>query len=194
MNPLAAIKSAFGKYITFKGRASRSEFWWFFLVVAIVMCAAIFIEVPKFIQAITPFIQSGMPGAELLLVVFSNLFAFFPLMLGWLALTALPSIAVSVRRLHDSNLSGWFYLVSFIPYVGGVIFLYLVARAPRDDDNRFGPSPFDPSPTDRTEPEKPKVVKGPETATRFARRSKPKASKAKYADMLKQRPSMTPQH
>ncbi|MDZ3831226.1 MAG: DUF805 domain-containing protein [Sphingopyxis sp.] len=62
--------------------------------------------------------------------------------LGIFALaTIIPSIAVAVRRLHDQDKSGWFYLLSFIPYVGGIILLVFMCIDGTRGPNRFGPDP-----------------------------------------------------
>ncbi len=66
------------------------------------------------------------------------------LMLLFWAGTLIPSIAVTVRRLHDQDLSGWFYLLVLIPYLGGlVIFVFMCIRGTRGP-NRFGDDPLDP--------------------------------------------------
>ncbi len=187
MGPINAIKSAFSKYITFKGRASRSEFWWFVIVTTLVLFAMLFIELPAFVRGISPQIHENMSEAELTAIFITHFLQFFPLTLGWILLTYLPSVSVTVRRLHDSNISGWFYWTSFIPYIGIFIILYLVSRAPRNDDNRFGPPPFGPAAKTEKAPEKPKVAKVPKTGRRFARKSKPRAGKTKYADLVRPR-------
>jgi uncharacterized membrane protein YhaH (DUF805 family) len=53
----------------------------------------------------------------------------------------LPMLAVSVRRLHDLNRSGWFYLVTFIPFAGGIILMVVMCEDSGRGANRYGPSP-----------------------------------------------------
>ena len=55
--------------------------------------------------------------------------------------TLLPCLGVSIRRLHDRDLSGWWFLISLIPYVGGIIFLILAVMDGTKGPNRFGPDP-----------------------------------------------------
>jgi len=57
----------------------------------------------------------------------------------WLAIL-IPSLAVTVRRLHDSNLSGWWLLISFVPF-GGIVLLVFYILASTPGANRFGPNP-----------------------------------------------------
>lgn len=53
-----------------------------------------------------------------------------------------PNIAVTVRRFHDQDKSGWFYLLSFIPYVGGLIMIIFMCQAGTRGPNRFGSDPL----------------------------------------------------
>ena len=89
-----AISTCFKKYATFSGRASRSEYWWFWLFNFIVSCVAIGID-----QAM---------GAEVVSTIIS---------LGLL----LPNLGVAIRRYHDSNHSGWWLLC---PIVNIVLLFY----------------------------------------------------------------------
>ena len=83
MNFMAAVKSGFSNYITFSGRACRSEFWYFFLFMAIGSAVTILLDGVVF------------PG-----IIYSPLNSIFGLV------TLLPWLAVSVRRLHDADRSG----------------------------------------------------------------------------------------
>jgi uncharacterized membrane protein YhaH (DUF805 family) len=117
-----AVRTCWKKYGDFDGRARRSEFWWWVLFVSIVQVVAAVI-------------------LTLVLVAFQN-FGF----LQWLSVLVfmvivlaliLPSIAVSVRRLHDRDLSGWWYLLGFVPFGGIVLFVWYVLPGTAGD-NRFG--------------------------------------------------------
>ena len=114
--------TAYGKYFTFSGRASRPEFWWFQLWVAILFVAALALDPPE--KSISDINDSG--GAVYDLVVLLHLF---------------PLLAVSVRRLHDINKSGWYSLLGLIPLVGLVVLLVWHAKRGSDGDNRFGSAP-----------------------------------------------------
>ena len=57
--------------------------------------------------------------------------------------TFIPSIAVGARRLHDTNKSGWFQLLWFVPILGWIVMVYLLAQDGDNNDNRFGPPSSD---------------------------------------------------
>lgn len=117
-----AINSGFSKYVTFSGRASRSEYWWFHLFYLICLGGVI---------ALAPvMIQSGFLGA---LYGFTAIAVY----LGFI----LPSISVGVRRLHDKNLSGWLYLIIFVPF-GSFALLILFMLKGTDGPNEHGPDPL----------------------------------------------------
>lgn len=125
------------KYATFSGRASRSEYWWFVLFIMIVAL------VLSGIMMIGMNFTTGEMGA--LAMIAAGLLGIF--YLGVL----IPSIAVAVRRLHDRNMSGWWYLgfiaLSFIPLVGfvaSIAMLVIFCLKGTDGDNRFGPDPLRP--------------------------------------------------
>lgn len=117
-----AVTRFFRKYATFSGRASRSEYWWATLFLVLV---ALVIWIPGVIVGV----MTGTPGTDAYgraTTTPGPLFAVFAVIgiLFWLAVL-IPGIAVTVRRLHDANLSGWFYLLGLIPSVGGLIVLIL---------------------------------------------------------------------
>ncbi len=111
MNMQTAVKTCFKKFITIKGRASRSEFWWFILVIIIVTLLLRFFGDIQFFRH-NPYLLEIRP--------FST---------AWSLITLPALICVSVRRLHDINLSGWwvlFYYLLFIPSVIVVGILVIV--------------------------------------------------------------------
>ncbi|WP_136657672.1 DUF805 domain-containing protein [Nitratireductor sp. XY-223] len=130
------------KYITFSGRAPRSEFWYFMLFNLLVMLAffvlvLVFGGFGSLVSGDTNALFSG--GIAIIGVLF---------FLYWLAVI-LPSIAVVVRRFHDVNISGWWYLGcvvgGFIPYVGFLATLapYVIAVIKgTEGDNKYGPDPL----------------------------------------------------
>jgi uncharacterized membrane protein YhaH (DUF805 family) len=109
-----AVSSCFSNYATFKGRASRSEFWFFqlfyVLVVLVLMFAPVLLTSPSV----------GLIG--------------FPVVLFGLAL---PFLAVTVRRFHDSNKSGWWLLLYIVP-VGGIVILIFTLLPPTPGPNSYG--------------------------------------------------------
>ncbi|MDT0631476.1 DUF805 domain-containing protein [Rubrivirga sp. S365] len=115
-------------YADFEGRARRKEYWMFYLfsvlvAIAVVVVAVILISI-----------------SESLAIVAGLLY--IALALGLL----LPSLAVAVRRLHDTDRSGWWYLVSLVPFIGGFILLYFMVIEGDAGPNAYGPDPKDPYP------------------------------------------------
>lgn len=104
-----AVKRYFSRYAEFRGHASRSEYWF----------SALFV----FLSAFTLSILASIGGA-----VGSDLAAgFFVVLYIILALgTLVPSIAVAVRRIRDAGFSGWLYLVSLVPFLGGIAVFVLL--------------------------------------------------------------------
>ena len=113
---LAVLKN----YAEFSGRAGRPEFWWFFLFHFIILIV---------LAALGQ--RAGFFNIVYLLYVLGTL---------------IPYFAVSIRRLHDTDKSGWFLLIALIPLVGGIIVLVLLALPGNSDSNRFGPPPPDQPP------------------------------------------------
>lgn len=115
-----SIQTCFKKWRTVKGTASRSEFWFFSLFIALV---AIPLVILFFVTAgNTGDHSSGTAG----LLVFGVLILFY--------ICVLPaSICVTVRRLHDIGKPGTYYFVSFIPYVGSAILLYFLVLPTKED-------------------------------------------------------------
>ena len=116
-----AINSCYKNYVTFSDRAPRSEYWYFFLFNSAVAIVAALIDSMN---------GSGWP--------------FFG-MFYWLSVIAniLPGIAVTVRRLHDANHSGWWLWISFVPLVGAIVLLVWFCTRGTDGTNDFGSDPLE---------------------------------------------------
>lgn len=71
-------------------------------------------------------------------------FLAFVLIMIYLIATFIPALAVSVRRLHDQNKSGWFLLMQLIPWVGGIIIFVFMVSDGTMGSNQYGPDPKDP--------------------------------------------------
>ncbi len=112
---------ALKKYATFSGRSRRSEFWYFVLFYLIIFF------VLAMVDGFTGSFNEDS-GVGLL----SGLFT-----LGLLV----PNLAVTVRRLHDTDRSGWWVLISFVPLVGQIVLIVFLAQNGQTGDNRFGPDP-----------------------------------------------------
>ena len=95
-----SVKTCFQKYVTFKGRARRSEYWWFWLLNLIVSIVTLVLDY-----------KLDMINIEFGIGALSGLYTL---------IVFLPSLAVSVRRLHDTGHSGWYYLLTFIPILGAL--------------------------------------------------------------------------
>ena len=113
--------SALKNYATFTGRARRSEYWFFVLFQIIFMMVAIILDN-----------LLGLTVDGLYYGAFYFLFA--------LALF-IPGLAVAVRRLHDVGKSGWFYVIIFIPIVGAIWLLVLLATDSKPGRNQYGLNP-----------------------------------------------------
>ena len=118
-----AVKSCFNQYCGFKGRASRAEFWWFTLFTYIV-----------------GFVLGFVDG----LLIISTENAFFA-QLGFRGLFSLgvflPALAVTARRLHDTDKSGWWMLL-YLTIIGGiVVFIFTLLRG-NEGSNKYGEDPY----------------------------------------------------
>ncbi len=117
-----AVQKCLSNYVTFSGRAQRSEYWWFVLFAGLSSVAAAILDN---LLGLTSGIEGDGP---------------IQILVG-LALV-LPTISVAVRRLHDIDRSGWWILISLIPIIGFLIFLVFACRRGTDGANRFGPDPL----------------------------------------------------
>jgi uncharacterized membrane protein YhaH (DUF805 family) len=114
MTFVESIKAVLTNYAGFTGRASRSEFWWFYLFTVLV-------------SLVFNVLSGGNAGS------------FFGIVSALVSLALLlPSLAVGVRRLHDIGRSGWFLLFALIPLAGIIILIVWWARAGDVSDNAFG--------------------------------------------------------
>ena len=112
-------------YCNFEGRAPRSEYWWFTLFLALLEIVTSVLD--GFLGTYTVTSSGKMIG-------FINLI--------FLLAILLPSIAVAVRRLHDTDRSGWFYLLIFIPIIGSIVLLVFFVQQGTNGRNRFGDDPL----------------------------------------------------
>jgi len=103
------------RYAKFDGRAGRAEFWWFVLA--------------NFVVYIALAILTQISGIFLILYVVYGL------------ALIVPSIAVAIRRLHDTDKSGWMLLLGLIPFVGFIILLVFYIQEGTAGPNKFGTGP-----------------------------------------------------
>lgn len=148
-----ALKTCFKKYATFSGRARRSEFWWFSVLnwlLSIATYAVVWWKMAKIDEiqgqvAEVMFDEEKMAALTAQADSFDSTFYLLMAVIGIIGLLLLlPSLAVAVRRLHDTGKSGWWLLAMIIPLVNIVIGIMLLIYYLKDSDrnpNKFGPSP-----------------------------------------------------
>ncbi len=106
------------KYAVFSGRATRKEYWIFDLI--------------NFLVCIGLIVLDALTGTT---AGFGVLFGLYVLAM------ILPTLAVSVRRLHDIGRSGWWLPIAFVPLIGGLVLLVFVASESQESANKYGPNP-----------------------------------------------------
>ncbi|WP_323772202.1 DUF805 domain-containing protein [Antarctobacter sp.] len=106
-----ALKLFFSNYINFEGRSNRGELWWAALALFLISLALGLVD--------------AMLGMQLFGAIFS-------------LATLVPGIAIGVRRLHDIDKSGWWYLIILVPIVGALVLIYFFVQKPTPGPNRFG--------------------------------------------------------
>jgi len=115
------------RYADFSGRSRRKEYWMFTLLI-------ILIEV-----VMIGWILAAAAGAQGQMTAMVTL-PFVLLMIVGLALV-IPSLAVTVRRLHDLDKSGWYYFIAFVPLVGAIVLLVFMCTDGTPGPNRYGEDP-----------------------------------------------------
>ena len=116
---------AFVKYADFQTRSTRSEFWWFVLANLIVIFA---INILGGMLAGILDAPGIMIGASAIMVIYA-------------LASFIPNLALTVRRLHDTNRSGWFILLGLIPLIGSIILIVFYAQDTDPQPNKWGPVP-----------------------------------------------------
>ena len=111
------------KYAVFSGRARRKEYWFFVLFNIIIGLALTFID-----------FSTGLYDVESEIGLLSSLYSLAVLV---------PSIAVTIRRLHDTSRTGWWFLIAFVPIIGVIVLLVFMVFDSTPGDNQYGPNPKD---------------------------------------------------
>ncbi|MGO9270806.1 MAG: DUF805 domain-containing protein [Terriglobia bacterium] len=114
---LAALK----KYAVFDGRARQKEFWYFFLFDILILAVLTIVDRLR-----------GTFSREFSLGLYSGLY---------MLAVMIPRLAVTVRRLHDTNRSGWWLLLLFVPVGGAILVLVFCALDSQPGENQYGPNP-----------------------------------------------------
>lgn len=112
----AVVKAIQQNYCNFSGRASRSEFWWFYLFCIVIGWV---INLVFMSSETANYIVSGVFSLALLL----------------------PNLGLAVRRLHDIGKSGWWLFLAFIPVVGIIILIVWWCKDSQMEPNEYGPVP-----------------------------------------------------
>ncbi len=110
---LGALKDGFARYVDFKSRSTRPQYWWWVLWSTLISWGTTFVDLAL--------------GAGLGLLAFLVMF--------------LPSIAVAVRRLHDIGRSGWWYLLIFVPIIGWIALIIFFCQKTDPQSNQWGQPP-----------------------------------------------------
>jgi uncharacterized membrane protein YhaH (DUF805 family) len=113
MSPIDYYVRAFQKYSQFSGRATRAEYWWFYLITVAVSLLLGIVD-------------------EILNTPFGGIYFFASL---------IPTLAIQIRRLHDINKSGWYILLNFVIIIGWIWLLVLNILDSTPGDNKYGPNP-----------------------------------------------------
>ena len=127
MGFMDALTTVFrNKYATFSGRASRSEYWWAYL--------------GYFVIATVLQIFALVGG---IILIDAGQLAILPTLIALVGIVALiiPTIAVSVRRMHDTGKSGWMLLILIIPCIGFILWIVWMVEDGQAHDNAYGPVP-----------------------------------------------------
>jgi uncharacterized membrane protein YhaH (DUF805 family) len=111
-----AVATCLRKYAVFSGRASRSEYWFWVLFRILVLIGLAIVDAVAFSAV---YVLSAIAALALFL----------------------PSLAVSIRRLHDIDRSGWWFFISFVPLVGQIVMLIFLCTPGTRGENRFGMGP-----------------------------------------------------
>lgn len=119
-----AVRSGFDHYVKFDGRASRAAYWWWVLFAFLVEVVANFIDLAL--------------GS-------------YPVVIGLVGLALfLPGLSVSIRRLHDTNRTGWWVLIGLIPLIGFIVLLIFYLQQGDPGENDYGPPPPERQPAPAT--------------------------------------------
>jgi uncharacterized membrane protein YhaH (DUF805 family) len=127
-----SIKTCFAKFVTWQGRATRSEYWWFVLFCFLCQIGAALVD--------------GVLGTAFS-IPDPNTGEAVSLFYGWVYLLValalfLPNLAVLVRRLHDTDHSGWWYWIALVPLIGIIMLLIWLCSRGTAGSNRFGSDPL----------------------------------------------------
>jgi len=122
MSPVDWATRPLKKYADFTGRAPRAEYWWFYLLIIVGYLIATVLD--------------SLVGTGRMVGPYGLLMCLFGLAM------LVPSIAAGVRRLHDTDRSGWWMLIGLIPLIGAIVLLVFFVTEGTKGDNQYGSDPY----------------------------------------------------
>ena len=122
MSPLDWATRPLKKYADFSGRAPRAEYWWFYLLIIIGYVIAMILD--------------SMLGLGQTVGPYGVLMAVFALAI------LIPSIAAGIRRLHDTDRSGWWLLIGLVPLIGVIVLIVFFVTQGTAGPNKYGDDPY----------------------------------------------------
>ena len=117
------------RYADFSGRSRRREYWMFFLLNLLISLAVWTLLAVTFL--------AGMSETEMTVVMLPVFILYGLVVLAFM----IPGLAVTVRRLHDTDRSGWTLLLALVPLVGAILLIVYYCTEGTPGPNRFGPDP-----------------------------------------------------
>lgn len=133
---MSGMTAALRRYSDFEGRSSRTEYWLFTLLSVLVWTGLFTIALIGDLM-MPDYAASPLPWVIIVALI------------AWIVGTFIPSLAVTVRRLHDTGNSGWLMLLQLIP-LGGLVILIFMLLESSPGRNRYGPNPHEP----KTQPDR----------------------------------------
>lgn len=130
------------RYAQFSGRARPKEYWMY--VLFILICYIVIMAVERMLGLSSGSQWASQEGMSASAGFQSN---GGPLSLIFALGTFIPSLAVAIRRLHDTDRSGWWMLLCFLPLIGGIVLLVFMIQSGTRGPNRFGPDPLQDGPS-----------------------------------------------
>ena len=122
MSPVDWATRPLKKYADFSGRAPRAEYWWFYLLIIIGYVIATILD--------------SMLGLGQMVGPYGVLMCIFALAI------LVPSIAAGIRRLHDTDRSGWWLLIVLVPIVGVIVLIVFFVTQGTQGPNKYGDDPY----------------------------------------------------
>ncbi|WP_115126643.1 DUF805 domain-containing protein [Synechococcus sp. GEYO] len=108
MGPVEAFTTAWKKSFTYGGKATRAEYWWFYLV--------------NLIAILGVYVLTGIPAGNISVDIVSSLFIIYALA------SVFPNLSIGVRRLRDIGKKWTWIFISFVPFIGGIWFIILMCQ------------------------------------------------------------------